>query len=279
MKKILTFFFLTIPFFGSTQSIDYVKSNKVGNTELFNKFKSYRDSMGCKIKLVHDTLSSDIIFDKALWQSKGHFASHKQDPKNSWERATTHALIIANNNSKIEWSSSYSGEITVIHPFRTTNNINIKERLEDYINSPHYSRIVIESFKGSKGHNACIISGDKMIDTLYQTKNDFRRYVTISTAIDLKNPDIEKGAVFGKNLTRLDRWTYYILTTCVFTNIEDKNSYMKFPFTFNENGYEITWLKFRDGYKTDKSGKIFNYKTGKRIRNLEKYIEKSLLYL
>jgi hypothetical protein len=279
MKKILTLLFLTIPFFGFTQSIDYVKSNNVGNTGLFNNFKSYRDSLGCKIELVHDTLSSDIIFDKALWQSKGHFASHKQDPKNSWNRATDHALVIANRNSKIEWRSSCSGEITVIHPFRTTNNNNIKERLEDYINSPLYNRIVIEAFKGSPGHNYCIISGDNMIDTLYQTKNDFRRYVTISSAIDLKNPEIEKGVVFGKNLTRLDRWTYYILTTCIFTNIEDKNSYMKFPFTFNENGYEVTWLKLKNGYKTDKSGKIFNYKTGKRIRNLEKYKEKSLLYL
>ncbi|MAH43761.1 hypothetical protein CL614_08655 [archaeon] len=289
MKKLITILLIVSSSVGFSQSKDYVKSDTNTNSILYEKFKSYRDSMGCKIELRKDAIASDFLFTKALPQSKRHRISHSNDPTNAWERAKRNALIVANTNSEENWKNRGSNEIIsgvpIMKSYSDTTNIDdyFEGYINEYISSIKFHQRVLKGFQGSPSHNGAILYEEE-IDTLYEIPNNYKKYVSISTAVDLTN------YIENKHVRHLDpiqisyTRTYIAVTICVFTYLRDDNIQREYPFIFtqtDESGeeFDITWLWYKKGFKISKlSGKIFELGSNKRIRNMKKYIDNNYCF-
>ena len=99
MKNLITLLLVITTLNSYSQSPDYVKSSIDANIILYEKFKDHRENHGYYGKALLNTEGSDIIFHKALWQSRGHFASHNKDPNDSWWKSVDHSVKIANENN------------------------------------------------------------------------------------------------------------------------------------------------------------------------------------
>ena len=213
MKKIFTLLLVIITSLGYSQNSDYVKSSSEANVILFNKFKDHRENHGYYGKTLINTEASDILLHKVLWQSRGHFLSHGDDPNHSWRKADNHSTKLANTNSDTVWRSGYtnyeiSGMIPII--LRGGDTTTHKDSLQNYINSEEFMERAFQGFKNSPPHNAVVLNpatSDLNRTHLGQYLNEGKKtYFTISGGVDLKNKLWKP---------KYNSHTYYIIVTCV----------------------------------------------------------------
>ena len=257
MKKIFTLLLLIITSLGYSQNPDYVKSSSEANVILLNKFKDHRENHGYYGKTLINTEASDILLHKVLWQSKGHFLYHGDDPNHSWRKADNHSTKLANTNSDTVWKAGYtnyeiSGMIPII--LRGGDTTTHKDSLQNYINSEQFMEEVFQGFKNSPPHNAVVLdaaTSDLNRTHFGQHLNESKKtYFTISGGVDLKNKLWEP---------KYNCHTYYIIVTCVISWVRYDIEYVypvSYPMSDLGKDYVYTQHSSSVRSRVDEKGRI-----------------------
>jgi hypothetical protein len=260
MKNLITLLLVIITSLGYSQNSDYVKSSSEANVILFNKFKDHRENHGYYGKTLINTEASDILLPKVLWQSRGHFLSHGDDPNHSWRKADNHSIELANTNSDTVWKAGCTNyEISTMIPIilKGGDTTTHKDSLQNYINSEQFMEEAFQGFHNSPPHNAVVLNSINS-DLNYTSRGQYvnygiKTYFTIAGGVDLKNKLWKP---------EYNSHTYYVVITCVISWVRCPIEYV-YPVSYpmNDLGKDYVYTQYSSSLKSrvNEKGKIELY--------------------
>jgi hypothetical protein len=256
MKNLITLLTILISLNGYSQKLNYVKSSSDANLNLFNKFKDHLENNGYYGKTLINDEASDILLHKVVWQSRGHFLSHKSDPNHSWMKTWNHSEKLVSTNSDTLWSGMKSAEISTMIPIllRGGDTTNHKDSLQKHINSEKFMEEVFQNFHNSPAHNRSVLDPINS-DLKHLLKGQYvnygiKRYFTIAGGVDLKNRLWEP---------KYNCHVYYMVVTCVIVVVSTpiENVYpVSYPMGNLGEDYIYTDYSSSTRSRVNKKGKI-----------------------